>query len=75
MVSYHLRVVDRGLIEGVPVTDAYLEVIHPNAGRSCLMHTVLLKLSPQTIETHLVDGLAELGITVTREGPTPQETP
>ncbi len=68
-MTYH----DRGLINGVPVTDAYLEYVTPDSGRSCLMHTVLLNLSPQTIETHLVDGLAELGLTVTREGPTPRE--
>lgn len=67
MTRYHLRVVDRGLENGVPVADAYLEIVFPDAGRTCLMHTALLNLSPQTIETHLIDGLAELGLTVTRE--------
>lgn len=67
MTAYVVRVVDRGLVRGVPVVDVLLSRVDGGV-RSTLLHSVGLNLSPASAE-ELAAGLGELGLRVEREGP------
>ena len=64
MKQYVFRVVDRGLVKGVPVADAYL-LLRRGESESCLLHTCGLSLAPPAVE-EIALGLGELGVRVER---------